>query len=1123
MVITLNRRKFVQLAGSSLLFEGVYASGSPLPAGAQRFLLGIGQAERNNPFRSALQRLEEMTGIAITGWKTHADNLPHPEAVTLDDSDWENAQPMQNRFGRAAERSSGEGAAWFRKRVEIPKSLGGYNIQGLSVRLNLRVFSRTRGLIRVFSNGSLVEMAPGNTQQPILLTESAQPGQKFLIAAYSPGPGGIFARLEVDYPPGKSNPETMLEEILCVQAASKGFPDGQSERDMQLSAAVKSINFEALDHGDQRAFNQSLTEADRKMQPLAEWMRQFTIRAVGNSHIDMAWLWPWTETVEVVRNTFGTALELMDEYPEFLYAQSTAQDFLWLEEKYPDLFKEIQKRVKEGRWELVGGMWVEPDLNMPCGESLVRQLLTGKRYFQQKFGVDVRIGWNPDSFGYSWQLAQIYKRSGVDYFVTQKISWNDTTEFPYKLFWWESPDGSRVLTYFPHGYGNGVNPVQCSRFIAEDTPLCSGFREQMLLYGVGDHGGGPTRQMLDAAMKWLKSPKAAFPNFKFSTAQEFFHDVESRLSALNLPVWKSELYLQYHRGTYTTQAETKKRMRRTEELLLNAEKFASLAMLEGRPYPQDQFVECWRRTCFDQFHDLMAGSGIHINYIDEARNLEFVKFACSSILDGSLETLAARINTQGPGAPVVVFNSLSWERTEVVEAEAQFPAPMMQIEVRDPDGHVLPSAVISRNDSIHTAKVRFLARSLPPVGYKVFHVVSVEAPRPAEPKLKASGFQMENEFLSIEIDPKTGLVSSLVNKKDGRNILKPGKYGNLLETFVDKPKQYDAWNIGWPYESSKVELREAEEVKLVENTPVRAVIRVRKRFQKSSFVQDICLYPEVPRVDVRMQADWHEQHVMLKVAFPVAVQTESATYEIPYGTIERPAIPHVPGKPPVPFTEAQGVSAGTQKYDALKAQEAEWEVPAQRWGDLSDTQRGFSLLNDCKYGYDTVEPMVIRLTLFRSPTSPDPVADQGRHEFTYALYPHVGGWREGGTERQGYALNYRPLVLAVEAHQGSLPSSYSFVGIEPRNLILTAIKKAEDDKALIFRFFEFEGKPAQARLRLPRTATQAMETNLMEKEENTLSLSAGREVLAEVRPYEIKSVKAFFENSAGAAPPPFTV
>ncbi|MGH9448452.1 MAG: alpha-mannosidase, partial [Terriglobia bacterium] len=380
---------------------------------------------------------------------------------------------------------AGNGATWFRKWIVIPQSMGGYKIQGLPVRLNLRVFSRTTGKIRVFSNGGMVEMTASNTQGPILLMDQAKPGRKFLIAAYSPGPAGLVAWLEVDYPAGKSNPATMAQEILCVQAASKGFPNGDAQRESQLGAAVAAIDFGALDRGDQAGFNRSLATADDKMQPLAQWIKQFTIRAVGNSHIDLAWLWPWEEALEVVRDTFGTVLELQDEYPNLYYAQSSAQDFLWLERYYAPEFLKIKDRVKKGTWELVGGMWCEPDLNMPCGESLVRQLLTGKRYFQQKFGVDVKIGWNPDSFGYSRQLAQIYKRSGVDYFVTQKISWNDTTRFPYKLFQWESPDGSRVLTYFPHGYGNRIDPVQDSEYIAEDTPLCSGFKEQMLLYGMG--------------------------------------------------------------------------------------------------------------------------------------------------------------------------------------------------------------------------------------------------------------------------------------------------------------------------------------------------------------------------------------------------------------------------------------------------------------------------------------------------------------------------------------------------------------------------------------------------------------------------------------------------------------
>ncbi len=1112
-----DRRRFLQFSAASLailLDPRLQESGFGAAAPPQM----RGSLGAQNPFSKQLERLQAMQSIAVGDWKWHADTLPHPESPSLDDAAWPVFEPPAR--GERPALSNNPAGMWFRKWVEIPKTMGGYPLQGLPVRLNLRLSYRERAPMRAFSNGTLVEMTAENTEQPILLTESATAGQRFLIAAYSPSPGVVSARLELDYPPEKSNPRTMFEEILAVQALSPAFPEGKATRDSQLSAAVEAIDFAALDRGDRSGFDRSLGAADAQMAPLAAWMKQFTIQAVGNSHIDLAWLWPWTETVEVVRATFRTALELMDEFPGFTFAQSTAQDFLWLEEKYPEEFQAIQQRVKEGRWELVGGMWCEPDLNMPSGEALVRQLLTGKRYFQRKFGVDVRIGWNPDSFGYSWQLAQIYKRSGVDYFVTQKIDWNDTTTFPYRLFWWESPDGSRVLAFFPNGYDNGIDPVECSRFAAQDAPLSSGYRKLMMLYGVGDHGGGPTRAMLENAVRWQKSPQAAFPKFAFGTAQEYFDGVERNLASLPLPVWKSELYLEYHRGTYTTQAESKKRMRASERLMIDGEKFASMAMLDGRAYPQRTFEDCWRRLCFEQFHDLMAGSGIHVNYVDEAESLEFLRLAIEPVLGGALEREAERADTRGPGRPVVVFNPLSWERTDVAEAEVQFPGPVAEIEVLDPEGNALPSAVISREDATHTVTVRFLARGVPSIGYKVFHVVSTPRPRPAATTLRASGLTMENEHLRLECDPRNGCITRLVDRKTGRNILGAEGKGNLLEAFVDKPRDYDAWNINLQYEKHKTELLAADEVRLVENTPVRAVIRVKKSYQRSSFVQELCLYPEVARADVHMHADWHEKHVMLKAAFPLDIRPLDATYDIPYGTIVRPAIPHVPGKPPVPFTEAQGVQTKHPEYDPLLAQEAEFEVCAQQWGDLSENGRGFSLLSRDKFGYDTVEPGTIRLSLLRAPTSPDPHADEGPHDFTYALFPHAGDWREAGTMLRAHELNYRLHAVAAEVHEGPHPAVHSFARIEPAHVMLSAIKKAEDDNALIFRFVEFEGRAAQARLTLPEPATRAVETNLMEKEEQPLPLAAGgTEITVSTGPYEIKSVKVEFPRAAGATPP----
>jgi alpha-mannosidase len=673
------------------------------------------------------------------------------------------------------------------------------------------------------------------------------------------------------------------------------------------------------------------------------------------------------------------------------------------------------------------------------------------------------------------------------------MSWNDTTKFPYKLFWWQSPDGSRVLTYFPHDYVNEIDPVRIAQDVAEYVPK-TGLPEILHLFGIGDHGGGPTRTMLDSATRWQNGSNI-FPKLTFGTAQSFFDDVEKNSAHFNIPLWNNELYFQYHRGVMTTQSETKKRIRQSEELLLNAEKFSSLAMLHGLPYPQEELQNDWKKVLFDQFHDIMPGSGIAINYVDAARDLGVVGLSGNKILSSALRTLAARVNTEGEGVPVVLFNPLSWARTDVAEVEAQFPSslsPQTSIAVRDSAGAVLPSCEFSRDDTTHTVKIRFLAKSVPAMGYAVFHLVPVAPAASAGTTLKAGAEGMENEFVSLKVDPKTGCITSLLEKRNGQEALAPGACGNLLQTFVDKPKEYDAWNIDANFEDQKWDLKDAEEVKLIENTPVRAVIRVRKKFQNSTFVQDICMYPGVPRVDVNMQADWHEKHILLKVAFPVSVQSNYATYEIPYGNIQRPTTRNTP------------------------EEKAMFEVPALRWGDLSDASHGFSLLNASKYGYDA-KGSVIRLSLLRSPAWPDPHADEGFHEFTYALYPHPGDWKAAETERRGFELNFPLILVTTQPHQGVLPASHSLVQIEPGNVILTAVKKAEESDALVFRFFEFEGKTGEVRLRFPEAATQAAQVNLMEKQDAPLSLQdGGKETTLMVHPYEILTVKAWFGKSSGS-------
>jgi len=1072
---------------------------------------GLCQDSTPDAYKGTVDRLNSITRQAQSEWRFH-DDIPHPEDPALNDTNWSvfTVKNLAGPGGQHANEEHWNGTRVFRRLIQIPEKISGYATQGSRVLLDLRFGSPGSLMITVFSNGAVLYRGDDDNILPVMLSENAQPGQKFLVAARvvageTVQSEFVHSELTIEPPKTRPDPAWLRLELLATRPIISAYEDGKAERLAQLDAAVRTIDFSPLEKGDQAGFDASLASARAKLQMLRPWLQQFTIRAVGNSHIDMAWLWPWTETVEVVRNTFRSVLDLMREYPDFKFTMSSARTYAWMQEKYPDLYHEIEQRVKEGRWEIIGGMWVEPDLNMPDGESLVRQILVGKRYFQKNFGVDVKIGWNPDSFGYNWQLPQIYKRSGMDYFVTQKLMWaHEFTTFPYKFFWWQAPDGSRLLTYFPHDYADPIDAEPLANQLATWMPSIYGPKltdepVMMHLYGVGDHGGGPTRAMLDHAEQ-LRAPGTVFPRLEFSFAGEFFADMEKKLPSMQVPTWDGELYFQYHRGVFTTQAETKRRIRRSEENVLNAEKFASLALLYGRPYPQDLMTQTWKNLLFDHFHDIMPGSGIAVNYLDAKRNLENVDRAANDVTFASLRELAAHINTQGDGVPIILFNSLSWPRTDVTEFEVQVPMPARQIDVVDANGKPAETRLLSIDPGTHRARFLLLSH-IPSLGYETYFVrATASAPR-LHSLLKASADTLENEFIRVKIDPQTGCMTSLFDKRSGTEALAPAETdtggpqnstcGNLLQTFVDKPKQWDAWNIDADFEKQHWDLDKADEVKLVETGPLRSVIRVKNHFQNSTFVRDITLYAGVPRVDVKMQAEWHEKHILLKVAFPVSARSDKATYEIPYGSVERPTTRNTP------------------------AEQAQFEVPAYRWADISDAGHGLSLLNDCKYGYDA-KGNVLRLSLLRSPEWPDPHADEGHHEFTYALYPHGGGWKDALTIRRGYELNYRLIALPFGKHEGNLAPEHSFLQTKSDNVIVTAVKKAEDENALVVRFFEWAGKQGDVAIQLPPGAVSAAETDLMEKPSGNLPLSSG-EVKMPTKPYEIKTVKVQFSGIPGAA------
>jgi len=1053
----------------------------------------------SGPSHAVVERLTKLNRLSAEEWRFHAGDLAHGESPDLDDSSWQLVKPRME---------APQDAVWFRRWIEVPQSLNGYDLTGARIWFSFSADANGPMPEIIYYSGRRVAM--GDDLEPIVLFDQAKPGDKVLVAVklLHTVDKKTFAGtdLKIDFPENRPNPEDLRLEILSTALLIHGFSKDVTADTATLEKAIGQVDLAALDAKDQAKFDASLKQARATIGGLKPLLQQTTAHLTGNSHIDAAWLWPWTETVETVRKTFGTALQLMIEYPDYTFTQSAAQYNAWIADKYPQMNEEIKQRIKEGRWEIVGGMWVEPDLNMPDGESQVRSLLVGKRWFQKAYGVDVRIGWNPDSFGYTWQLPQIYKKSGVDYFVTQKMAWNDTNQLPFKLFWWESPDGSKVLAYFPHDYANdNLNPVRLSDDLATGHKLAPGMTEIMDLYGIGDHGGGPTRAVLDEGLHWMQAEKVV-PKMQFGTAQSYFTGIESKLAAdspvwdyssiargykapdvppggqLAIPTWKSEMYFEYHRGVMTTQANHKRNMRESEEWAINAEKYASLAWLEGKHYPADELTEAWKKITFNDFHDLAAGSGIGIIYKEAQQDYDQVRWATNEISQKALKTLAAGVNTQvAGGVPVWVFNPLAWERSGVVRVDVQMPAPAAGgVTVLDAANRVVPSEVLESDAKTNSYRLLVAARDVPSLGYKVLHIVP--GTKPFSSDLKAEGLAIENSALKVVVDKQTGCITSLYDKKTKFEALAAGACGNQLQTFKDLPKEYDAWNIDPGTLDNFTPIANADSVELVQKGPLRAAIRVTRTWQNSKFVQDITLEAGTDQVDVANDIDWHETHVLLKAAFPLAATSDKATYEVPYGSIQR---------------------ATTRNNTWEKAQ---FEVPALRWADLGDGQHGFSLLNESKYGYDDKDN-VLRLSLLRSPTSPDPDADRGHHHFHYALYPHGSDWRQALTVRHGYEYNYKLQAMQVEAHTGTLPAEHAYITVKPENVVLTALKKAEDDNALIFRVYEWGGKSGDVEIHVPKGATGATVTNLMEKPEGAALKVADDTVTAAIHPYEILTVQ----------------
>jgi alpha-mannosidase len=805
--------------------------------------------------------------------------------------------------------------------------------------------------------------------------------------------------------------------------------------------------------------------------------RELTAHLIGHAHIDLSWLWRWEETVaDIARYTFQGTLAQMDRMPGLTFAQSQAALYEAVEKAQPEVFAAIARKIKEGTWVPVGGMWVEPDANMPDGEALARQFLYGKRYFLDKFGVDVKVGWNPDTFGHNWQMPQILRRAGLDYYVFGRCA---PAPDPTHFFWWNGLDGSRVLGYVPPGWYN-VGLQDGTRRILEAARTNTAIKDFLILYGAGDHGGGPRDADIAAIEKYREDPDE--PRLVFDVPEAYLKGIAAANGA-SLPVMNRELNFTFP-ACYTTQSAAKKANRRMEGLLVTAEKFSAIATASGyrNYYPERDLDEAWKIVLRNQFHDILDGSSIGPVYDEVAGFYRQARARAERALDFSLETISSQVDTRGPGIPVVVYNPLLWERSEPAAAEVVVPHDPTTaglwngtIRMTDGDGKEIPCQVVQRrprSDGV-AFRVLFLAEAVPSLGYRLYRVLPAETGWAGRTRLAAGPNELENEFLKVRLDPKTGWIASLYDRMAKREVL--AGPGNVLEALVDEPKEMSAWELGLKGLAGRIGEGGAS-VQLVEKGPVRAVIRVRSRFRDSTFDQDVTLYAGVPRLDCLTRLEWRERNIMVKAAFPLAVKSPVARFEIPYGSIVRPA-------------------------DGA-------EVPALRWIDVSERtgEYGAALLNDAKYGFDVKGP-VMRMSVVHGAIYPDPEADRGRQEFLYSILPHRGDWKAAETTRHGFEAN-NPLITRVSmVHAGSLPKAHAFVKAGPPNVIVSALKKEMGyaEWGLVLRLYETTGEKTEARIELP-WAVEASECDLIERPAEK-SLGTGRTLTVPLAPYEIKTIR----------------
>lgn len=791
------------------------------------------------------------------------------------------------------------------------------------------------------------------------------------------------------------------------------------------------------------------------------------ITPVGHAHLDTAWLWPIDITKKKMAHTTATQLGLLERYPEYVFVHSQASQYEWLEKEYPDLFGRVKEAIQRGQWEPVGSMWVEADCNLTGPESLVRQFLYGRRYFRDKLGYETEDMWLPDVFGYSAAIPQILSKFGIEYFLTQKISWNQINRFPHNTFWWQGIDGTKVWTHFPPSdtYCGDCTPEEILRSVSSHRDHARS-DQSLYIFGFGDGGGGPTERHLEFLRRARVAAKLPEIESK-QPALEFFRSAKA--ASTDLQTWVGELYAEFHRGTYTSQAANKRQNRLCEFLLRDAELLACFRDDYPRSYPARRLEEAWKLVLLNQFHDIIPGSSVHEVYVDSAADYARVRAIGEEIIRESLLNIGSKFDTSKMRCPVALFHNATTPAVVAMHWDQDWAPTSIRI------GDEL--APVQQTDGFEGRELVFLAPQACAGSVAVADLT--EEPPTTKYRLKASSRRLENDYISVRFDGN-GNITSIRLLEDGTEFIPEGKLANVFQILDDKPLFWSAWDVDvFAFETAKNLVR-CESMEVVERGPVRVAMEVRRKFGQSTIRQRISLGP-VPGITFETEVDWHEEDKMLKVAFPVNVNATRATYEIQFGSVERPT--HY-----------------NTSWDI-----ARFEVCAQKWADLSEAEQGVAILNNGKYGHD-IHDNVIRLSLLRAPKAPDPECDMGIHHFTYSILPHFGPYQFAGVVQAAYALNAPLRHALLERHEGESGNLPPFISCEDRNIVIETVKKAEGSNALIVRLYECHNARGQGELLSARLCRRAVLCDLEENAISDLEVRDGA-VLFEYRPFEIITIR----------------